>query len=555
MRIAIAQINPTIGDFAGNVEKICAFIGRAEAEGGDLVIFPEMAVSGYPPRDLLERGGFVDANLRALDSIKAHTANIAVIVGFVDRNTGKKGKPLYNAAAYMRDCKIQSRHYKTLLPSYDVFDEDRYFEPARSVTVVEYRRLQFGITVCEDIWNPDNIGDTSTQAVYHINPVEELLRQGAQFIINLSASPFESGKVVKRRSLVANLSARHKVPFIYVNQVGGNDDLVFDGNSVVANAEGDIVEHGCSFEEDLFVVDMKADGCRSAYGITPQPDDPDEIKDVLHALLLGLRDYVSKCGFRKVVLGLSGGIDSAVVAVIARMAVGSSNVLGVAMPSVYSSDESLDDAQKLAHNLGINFKIIPIEEIHTVYTRVLKSEFDGMAPDITEENLQARMRGNIIMALSNKFGYLVLTTGNKSELAVGYCTMYGDMCGGLAVISDVPKMMVYELANHINAAKEIIPVNTIEKAPSAELRPDQKDQDSLPPYTVLDGILKAYVEDSKTVDEIVDMFYDETLVREIIKRVDGNEYKRKQAAPGLKITSKAFGTGRRIPIAHAYNTV
>ncbi|MGR3319063.1 MAG: NAD+ synthase [Candidatus Anammoxibacter sp.] len=549
MKIALAQINTTIGAFKGNVGKICAFIDRAKAQNCDLVVFPEMAVTGYPPRDLLDRAGFISDNIAALDIIREQTDNIAALVGFVDINTDKKGKHLYNAAAFIQDKRIQSKHYKTLLPSYDVFDEHRYFEPAQSVSIVEFRRLKFGITICEDIWNPD---DVSARSIYNANPVKELLNQGAEFIINMSASPFENGKMEERRSLVTGLAVEYKVPFIYVNQVGGNDDLIFDGNSIVANADGDIVTQGAGFDEDLLFVEIKEKECEAIDGRVLPANMPNDIETIYNALVLGLRDYVRKCGFEKVVLGLSGGIDSAVVAAIACRALGSGNVVGVAMPSVYSSDESLEDAKKLAENLGINLKIIPVTKVHTAYTKTLKGEFKGLAHDTTEENLQARMRGDIVMALSNKFGYLVLTTGNKSELAVGYCTLYGDMCGGLAVISDVPKMMVYDLAAHINTETEIIPINTIEKAPTAELKPDQKDQDSLPPYPVLDGILKAYIEETKTVDEIVGMNYEEGLVREIIKKVNMNEYKRKQAAPGLRVTSKAFGTGRRIPIAQSY---
>ena len=549
MKIALAQINPTIGAFKENVDKICAFIDNARSKSCDLIVFSEMAVTGYPPRDLLERTGFISNNLEALDIIRNHTHNIAVLVGFVDINTDKKGKHLYNAAAFIQDERIQSKHYKTLLPSYDVFDEHRYFEPGQSVSIVQFRRMKFGITICEDIWNLDGL---RARTIYNANPVKELLDQGAEFIINMSASPFEGGKMDERLSLVTGLAVNYKVPFIYVNQVGGNDDLIFDGNSIVVDADGSIVTRGVSFGEDLLFVDVKHEKCEAIDAGVTHSGMVSDIETVYNALVLGLRDYVRKCGFKKVVLGLSGGIDSAVVAAIAGRALGSDNVIGVAMPSVYSSNESLDDAEKLAVNLGIHLKIIPITKVHTAYTKTLKAEFKGLDADITEENLQARIRGDIVMALSNKFGYLVLTTGNKSELAVGYCTLYGDMCGGLAVISDVPKMMVYDLAAHINAESEIIPINTIEKAPSAELKPDQMDQDSLPPYPVLDGILKAYIEDTKTVDEIVGMDFDEGIVREIIKKVDMNEYKRKQAAPGLRVTSKAFGAGRRIPIAQSY---
>lgn len=549
MKIALAQINPTVGAFKENVDKICAFIDRARAKDSDLVVFPEMCVIGYPPRDLLERRGFISDNLKALDTIRNYTDDIAVIVGFVDINNDKKGKRLYNASAFIENKMIRSKHYKTLLPNYDVFDERRYFEPAQSVSLAEYQGLKFGITICEDIWNSE---DMRMRAIYHVDPVKELSTMGAAFIINISASPFENGKADIRRSLIVNLAGKYKIPFIYVNQVGGNDDLIFDGNSVAVDADGKIVAQGVSFDEDIFLVEMKDKDCKVIDKCVSALSAGSGIGAIFRALVLGLRDYVRKCGFKKVVLGLSGGVDSAVVASIASYALGSDNVVGVAMPSIYSSDESLEDARMLAKNLGIHFKVIPITEVHSAYTKTLEYEFKDLSHDVTEENLQARIRGNIVMALSNKFGYLVLTTGNKSELSVGYCTLYGDMCGGLAVISDVPKMMVYDLAGFINSEKEIIPLSTIEKAPSAELRPDQKDQDSLPPYPILDGILKAYIEENKTLGEITSMGYEEKLVCEIIKKVNGNEYKRKQAAPGLKVTSKAFGTGRRIPIAQSY---
>ena len=549
MKIAVGQINTTVGAFKDNTEKVCAYIDKAKGMGCDIVVFPEMVVTGYPPEDLLERPDFINRNLEALEVIKDHTVGIAAVVGFVDKNSFKSGKPLCNASAFICNKQVISKHYKMLLPNYDVFDEQRYFEPAKAVSVIDHKGVKFGITICEDIWNSDDMFNNS---LYHVNPVKELVDHGAEFIINISASPFEKGKIKERFSLVTNLAIKHNIPFLYVNQVGGNDDLIFDGNSIAVNRDGKIVNKGAGFCEDLFFVEIRDKDCNAVDVVDVSIDPGDDIANIYKALVLGVNDYVRKCGFKKVVIGLSGGIDSAVVASIACHAVGQDKVVGVAMPSIYSADDSLGDANGLAENLGIEFKVIPIKMIHSAFIKTLESEFSGLEPDITEENLQARMRGNIMMALSNKFGYLVLTTGNKSELSVGYCTLYGDMCGGLAVISDVPKIMVYDLARYININKVVIPINTIEKPPTAELKPDQKDQDSLPPYEILDGILRAYIEETRNLQEIVNMGYDEKTVREVVKMVDRNEYKRNQAAPGLRVTSKAFGTGRRIPIAQAY---
>ena len=549
MKIALGQINTTVGAFKENTQKVCAYIDKAKGMGCDMVIFPEMVVTGYPPKDLLERPDFINDNLKALNIIKEHTMGIAAVVGFVDKNVYKNGKSLCNASAFIYNKHVVSKQYKVLLPNYDVFDEQRYFKPATTVPVIEHNGARFGITICEDIWNPD---DKFNNSIYHSDPVRELVDHGAEFIINISASPYEMGKIKERFTLVTNLAIKHRIPFLYVNQVGGNDDLVFDGNSIAVNRNGKIVNKGAGFSEDLFLVEIRDKDCNAIEVDEVLMDADNDIADIYNALVLGVKDYVRKCGFKKVVIGLSGGIDSAVVAAIACHALGCGKVVGVAMPSVYSSDESLEDAQGLAENLGIEFKVISIKEIHSAFAKTLESEFSGLEPGITEENLQARMRGNIMMALSNKFGFLVLTTGNKSELSVGYCTLYGDMCGGLAVISDVPKIMVYDLARYINVNSVVIPINTIEKPPSAELKPDQKDQDSLPPYEILDGILKAYIEETESLQEIVNMGYDENTVREVVKMVDRNEYKRNQAAPGLRVTSKAFGTGRRIPIAQAY---
>lgn len=556
MKICLAQTNPTVGDFKQNVLKIRKFISAAEKKGADLVIFPEMSIAGYPPKDLLELSGFIDSNLKALDDVKNSVTGISAIVGFVDRNAARRGKPLYNAVAYIRDREIISRHYKSLLPTYDVFDEDRYFEPTHSISVADICGRKFGISICEDTWGVDVIWP---RTIHHKNPVKSMVKKGAEIIVNVSASPFTIGKYNVRLRMLKNHAKRHNVPLLFVNQVGGNDDLVFDGNSLVVNRMGDIIGEALAFKEDLLTVEFKdsdvglvKDKLTSVRRKTQTTTGKNEIDSVYKALILGTRDYMKKCGFGKSVIGLSGGIDSAVTAVIAVKALGRNKVLGVTMPSSFSSRESVEDSRVLAERLGIDCKIIPIKSIYNAFTKTLSDVFAGLPFDVTEENLQARIRGKILMAISNKYGYLVLTTGNKSELAVGYCTLYGDMCGGLAVISDIPKTMVYDLAEYINQRKEIIPADIIKKPPSAELRPNQRDQDSLPPYDVLDGVLKAYVEESKDVGDIVGMGYDKLLVKDIISKVDRNEYKRKQAAPGLKVTTKAFGTGRRMPLAQRY---
>lgn len=495
MKIALAQINQTVGDFPKNAEKICSYIERARRRNADLVVFPELSVTGYPPKDFLDVPAFIDENLRTLDTIASRVYDISAIVGFVDRNKRRHGKFVHNAAAFIQDHKIVSVHHKSLLPTYDVFDECRYFEPAHTISPVKFMDSILGISICEDIWNDEEFWP---RPLYEIDPIENLISYGANVMINISSSPFtvEKHDKIRLRMLIHD-AMKYKVPFIYVNQVGGNDDLVFDGNSVVINAQGRLIAQAASFEEDLMVVDIE----NPAVQIQPRTYSP--IETIHMALIAGLRDYVIKCGFKKVVIGLSGGIDSAVTAALAVEALDNENVVGVLMPSRFSSQGSVDDAVKLSQNLGIAYKVIPIQDVFETYQKTLQTEFKGIPFDSTEENLQARIRGNILMALSNKYGYLVLTTGNKSELAVGYCTLYGDMSGGFALISDVPKTMVYELARYINREKEIIPLNSIVKPPSAELKPNQFDQDSLPPYDVLDGILKAYV---KMPEELMKLF-------------------------------------------------
>tara|TARA_B100000959_G_scaffold266000_1_gene308025 strand:- start:430 stop:2106 length:1677 start_codon:yes stop_codon:yes gene_type:complete len=556
MNICLAQINPTIGEFKQNAGKICKFINAARKHGADLVIFPEMSVVGYPPKDLLELSGFVDSNLKALEEIKNSAFGIAAIVGFVDRNVARRGKALYNAVAYIKNREIVSRHYKSLLPTYDVFDEDRYFEPTHNISIAKISGRKFGISICEDAWGADVVWPGT---MHHKDPIDCMINQGAEIIINISASPFTIGKQDARLKMLIGHAKRYNVPIIFVNQIGGNDDLVFDGNSLVINKKGIVVDQASGFKEDLLMVEFKGSDVNAGEGKlkpatkgTRYAAGEGNVESVYKALTLGTRDYVKKCGFKKTVIGLSGGIDSAVTAVIAVKALGRNKVLGVTMPSSFSSKGSVEDSVLLAEKLGIDCQVLPIKSVYNAYTKTLSGMFAGLPFDVTEENLQARIRGKILMAISNKHGYLVLTTGNKSELAVGYCTLYGDMCGGLAVISDIPKTMVYDLAEYINRRKEIIPTGTIKKPPSAELRPNQKDQDSLPPYDVLDGVLTAYIEETKDVGDIVGMGYDESLVKDIIRKVDRNEYKRKQAAPGLKVTTKAFGTGRRMPLAQRY---
>jgi NAD+ synthetase len=543
MKIALAQLNPTVGDIAGNEAKILAAISAARADGADLVLLPELAIPGYPPKDLLLKPKFIADQLAARDRIAAATKGTAALIGFAEPNRDGPGNALRNSVVLAADGEIVGIHRKSLLPTYDVFDESRYFEPADRVDVARLRGRKVGVTICEDLWNDPSL---VTRRLYTRNPVDELAAQGAELLLNASASPFVLGKHDFRRRLFGSQAAKHRLPLAYCNQVGGNDELVFDGCSVVFGRDGQVIAQAKDFDEDLLIADL--DHPERNRIETPSSG----IGSIHKALVLGLRDYVRKTGFKSVVLGLSGGIDSAVTVALAAEALGRGNVVGVAMPSRYSSDHSVEDARAVAAHLGVAFHIVPIADVHAAFESALAAPFAGRAPDVTEENLQARCRGVILMAFSNKFGHLLLTTGNKSELAVGYCTLYGDMCGGLAVISDVPKTMIWELARWINRGREIIPVRSITKPPSAELRPNQTDQDSLPPYEVLDAILERYVEQEKSADEIVSDGFDSATVRRVIRLVGLNEYKRKQAAPGLKVTSRAFGFGRRMPIAQRY---
>ncbi len=540
MKIGLAQINPTVGDLNGNFEKIAATYERLASAGAELVITPELAVTGYPPQDLVFKSQFVPQNLEILDRLQARLGSAALLVGFVAPNEGR-GKPFHNAAALLQRDRPRQQTHKSLLPTYDVFDEDRYFEPARAIAPLLLGERKIGVTLCEDIWTERYL----PRAFYDRDPVHSLVEQGADLIVNLSASPFALGKPKDRREMVAAVARTHRRSIVYCNAVGGNDQLVFDGNSFAVNPVGELIAQLPAFREAEAIVESDAVAIIDA-------KDRDLCADLSDALVLGLRDYLQKCNFRSAVLGLSGGIDSAVVAAIAVHALGAENVVGVSMPSPYSSRGSIDDALALARNLGIKCLQIPIGNAFECFKAQFAEVFAGLPEDATEENMQSRLRGMILMSLSNKFGHLLLTTGNKSELAVGYCTIYGDMAGGLAVISDVPKTMVYDLARWLNREREVIPISTITKPPSAELKPDQKDQDTLPPYEILDEILRLYVEENFSVPEIISRGFEEKTVRWTQRRVDLNEYKREQAAPGIKVTSRAFGLGRRMPIAQKY---
>jgi NAD+ synthase (glutamine-hydrolysing) len=541
MKIALAQINTTVGDFAGNLARLREAYAEGAAAGAEMVVAPEMAITGYPPRDLLLKSGFIEGNLAALNELAGHVGEAALVVGHVGQNEKQPGRVATNAVSLIQDGKIVATRTKTLLPTYDVFDEDRYFEPATENAPVEMNGRRIGLTICEDVWNDEDFWDDRR---YRANPVESLVEQGAEVLINISASPWHLGKNQVRQAMLENTVTKVRRPLVYCNAVGGNDELIFDGGSRALNGEGRAMGQSPYFSEAVTLVDLN--------GPPVELTAPTDVAMLQDGLVLGVRDYLGKCGFQSAVIGLSGGIDSAVTAAIAVDALGAENVRGISMPSQYSSAGSLDDSEALAKNLGIQYDVVPIEAGFEIMKTSLAPLFGDRAEDVTEENMQARLRGQILMALSNKFGSLVLTTGNKSELAVGYCTLYGDMCGGLAVISDVPKTMVYELARWINREREIIPEATITKPPSAELRPDQKDEDSLPPYEVLDAILERYVVASESVEEIIAADFDGETVRRIACLIDLNEYKRRQAAPGLKVTSKAFGVGRRIPVAQKY---
>lgn len=544
MKIALAQINTTVGDFAGNVERIVKFARCAAERKADLVVFHELALCGYPPRDLVEKPEFIQRSQAELERLATLLPDIPALVGYVRRSNVQQGKAVSDAAALLHGKKIALEYSKILLAFYDVFDESRYFEPGNTTGLYSLHGQKIGVTICEDIWNDKNFWK---KRLYVRDPAEESVAAGARILINIASSPFNTEKIQFRHDMLKTLALHHRLPVVYVNQVGGNDQLVFDGSSMAFNARGELCARAKSFEEDLVIFDTE-EGTRE---INEGPAS--EIEAVYLALLLGTRDYVSKCGFRKVIVGLSGGIDSSLVATLAADALGPENVLGVSMPGPYSSPGSIRDAEALARNLKIDFRVIPMTAIFENYLTTLDPAFEGRPRDVTEENIQARVRGNLLMALSNKLGALVLSTGNKSELAVGYCTLYGDMAGGLAAIADVPKTMVYELARHVNRSAERIPRASLEKAASAELRPNQTDQDTLPPYEVLDVILKAFIEENLSAEEIVQKYkLDRELVRQTIRRVNNAEYKRQQAAPALKVTAKAFGIGRRYPIAQKF---
>lgn len=544
MKITIAQLNPIVGDIAGNIEKAKAALEQAGHDGSDLLVLTELFVIGYPPRDLLNRCWFIERVAEALETLveasRLHPG-IGILVG-VPLQTGKKiGRGLYNGAVFIHNGEVLGTARKSLLPTYDVFDEDRYFDRANGNEPIEFKGEKIGISICEDAWNDPELWPR--QRMYDFDPIEALVKKGATLLLNISASPFSMGKEEVRARLIGKHAQKHGVPFVYANQVGGNDELVFDGRSLVFDAKGKPLAVFPSFEEHVATVDTAAGGSKTLYH--PQ----EQIASVHDALVLGVRDYLRKCGFSKAVIGLSGGIDSAVTACIAAEALGAANVLGMGMPSRYSSSGSIDDARALAENLQIRFEVVPIKPAFDAYIEILHGLFEGTPPGVAEENIQSRIRGNLLMAMSNKYGSLVLTTGNKSEIAVGYCTLYGDMSGGLSVLSDVPKTMVYELAEHINRKREIIPQSSITKAPSAELRPDQTDQDTLPPYDILDQIIELYVEQDECAAAIIERGFDPQTVKWVITTIDRNEYKRRQAAPGLKVTSKAFGVGRRMPVA------
>jgi NAD+ synthetase len=545
MRVFLAQINTLVGAVEENAAKVRQWIARARQERADLVLFPELTLSGYPPKDLVEFPWFAEKNEAAIEALAGATNGMAAIVGFVSRRPTGEGKGYYNSAAVLANGRIVSVHHKTLLPTYDVFDEGRYFDPAPQVRLAEFANLRVGISICEDCWNDRLYWQ---RRLYPVDPIEQLGHQGMDVLINISASPFAMGKRRIKQEMFAEIATRYRVPVIHVNLVGGNDSLVFDGWSNVFDPSGKIVAQLADFREDGALVTLSPLSGPMREVATSDEDQ------VYEAVLLGIRDYLGKTGFKRAVVGLSGGIDSALTAALAAAALGPQSVLGVSMPSRYSSQGSLDDARQLAQNLGIEYRVVPIEPVYVSCLENLPELAGESEPDLAAENLQARIRGMILMAISNKHGHLVLSTGNKSELAMGYCTLYGDMVGGLAVLADVPKTLVYRLATFINerAGRDIIPRTSIEKPPSAELRPGQLDTDSLPPYEILDPIVAAYIEDRLDVEAIIARGFDRKTVEEVVRRINQNEYKRLQAAPGIKVTSKAFGYGRRMPIAARY---
>jgi NAD+ synthase/NAD+ synthase (glutamine-hydrolysing) len=539
LRLALLQINPTAGDLDGNSSLIVEAARAATTQGADLMVTPELALMGYLPRDLLMNHGFVRRSCEKLAQIASKLKNgPPLLVGAATKNPADVGRPLFNSAVLIQEGSVRHAYHKSLLPTYDVFDEDRYFEPCRDAQILEVGGLRLGISICEDVWNDRDFWERRR---YHKDPIEAMVQSGAQAIVNLSASPFTVGKQELRERMLGHMAQKYGLPVAIVNQVGANDDLIFDGRSSAFNAEGRMVARAKAFQEDILLLDLGAEGAIATDDFTPEAE-------VWKALVLGVRDYARKTRFRTVLLGLSGGIDSALTAAIAAEAMGPENVLGVMMPSRYSSQGSVDDSVTLARNLGIRTMLLPISEIMTTYESVLAVPFAGVDSDVTEENIQSRIRGNLLMALSNKFGSLLLTTGNKSEVSVGYCTLYGDMNGGLAVIADLPKMMVYRVSRWRNRCGSVIPESILTKAPSAELRPNQTDQDSLPPYDLLDEILERHVEHCRSAEEIVAEGYDEQTVRRVLRLVRIAEFKRKQAAPVLKVTSRAFGTGWRMPI-------
>ena len=541
MKIALVQINPVIGDFAKNCALIKSWSEKAKAGGCELVIFPELAVSGYPPQDLLERNAFLNAHEEAVAELLGGLPDLDVMFGCFEQRAAPQGKKLYNSAVVARQGHIVYRVQKQLLPAYDVFDETRYFEPGPPAELYTIKNRQFGVTVCEDVWS-EAVQEYDTDPVAEIVALAARKQKTLHGIINISASPFQRHKERIRKNIFHKICRRYDLPFLYCNQVGGQDSLLFDGRSLVLDATGTVIAQALGFTEDMIVIDSEI-----WQGEMHGAAEISEQAAVYQGLVMGLKDYVQKCHFSSVVLGLSGGIDSALTAAIAVDALGAENVLGVALPSDYSSADSLDDARQLAENLGCRFAVMPIAELFRCFQQNLAPFFVGLDEDITEQNLQARIRGNLLMALSNKFGHLLLSTGNKSEMAVGYCTLYGDMSGGLAVISDVPKQLVYDLAAYVNRTREIIPLRTIEKAPTAELKPDQKDQDDLPPYAILDQVLELHLEEGQGAREIIALGFEEQMVGDIVRRVRLSEYKRKQAPLGLKVTTKAFGFGRRFP--------